>query len=219
VVAATRSCSPLHAARRGQVVGIDLASVMLDCARLTIGRERLSNADLVQADAQTFLFDQAAFDVAISRLGVISFDDPEAAFANIAAAVRQGGRIAFLTWGEPGRNEIFSVAMAALNLRGADLRSGVGPFSLADRGRFHSLLSGTGWSQITSHADEEPLLLGDSADEAIELITGFAESRFGGLTPDDQERGVWKLRDELMYHNTEHGIALGGYFWLTTAVR
>jgi hypothetical protein len=27
------------------------------------------------------------------------------------------------------------------------------------------------------------------------------------------------LRDELIHHTTEHGIALGGYFWLTTAVR
>jgi SAM-dependent methyltransferase len=207
-----------RAARQGQVVGIDLSTVMLECAQVAVDRERLDNVDLVCADAQTFAFDQGAFDVAISRLGVMSFDDPEAAFANIAGAIRPGGRLAFAAWGERGRNELFSVVTAALSIQSPDMQSGAGPFALADPERVRKLLSGAGWSQITTRPIEEPLLLGQSPDEAIALIAGFAESRFGGLTPDNREQGLRTLRDELLHHTSGDGIALGGYFWLTTAV-
>ncbi|MQA13973.1 MAG: hypothetical protein GEV09_07300 [Pseudonocardiaceae bacterium] len=41
----------------------------------------------------------------MSRFGVIFFDDPTAAFANIARALRPGGRLAFLCWQDVARNE------------------------------------------------------------------------------------------------------------------
>ena len=40
----------------------------------------------------------APFDVAVSQFGVMFFDDPVAAFANIRAHLRPGGRLAFACW-------------------------------------------------------------------------------------------------------------------------
>jgi SAM-dependent methyltransferase len=59
---------------------------------------------LVQADAQVYLFDPQAFDVAISRTGAMFFGDPVAAFANVARALRPGGRLALLVWQPKPRN-------------------------------------------------------------------------------------------------------------------
>ena len=39
-----------------------------------------------------------AFDVAISQFGVMFFDEPETAFANIRRQLVSGGRLAFACW-------------------------------------------------------------------------------------------------------------------------
>src|SRR5262249_30867109 len=81
----------LAAARRvrpqGAAVGVDLSAPMLAVARDRARAEAAPNANFEQADAQTFAFDAAAFDVAISRFGTMFFADPTAAFLNIARAL------------------------------------------------------------------------------------------------------------------------------------
>ena len=62
------------------------------------------NVTFVLADAQTDSFPGAPFDAAISQFGVMFFDDPVAAFANIRAQLRPGGRLAFACW-QPLRRE------------------------------------------------------------------------------------------------------------------
>src|SRR5215208_2345574 len=47
----------------------------------------------------------AEFDLALSRFGVMFFEDPVAAFANIASAIRTGGRFVFLCWQDLARND------------------------------------------------------------------------------------------------------------------
>src|SRR5437773_4952744 len=98
-----------RAAWRGHALGVDLSAVMLAEARRLAASEGIGNAGFEQADAQTHPFPAAGFDVALSRFGVMFFDDPPAAFANIAAALRRGGRLAFVCWQEPGRIEYLTV--------------------------------------------------------------------------------------------------------------
>ena len=49
----------------------------------------------------------------ISSFGVMFFDDPAAAFANIMAALRRRGRLAFLCWQDDMRNEVFAIPLRA----------------------------------------------------------------------------------------------------------
>ena len=94
----------------------------------------------MQGDAQVYPFDDAAFDVAISRFGVMFFADPVAAFTNIGRALKPGGRIAWIVWRSLAENELFSEVRRAIAV-GRDLPtppSGVpSPFGLADR-RLHA---------------------------------------------------------------------------------
>src|SRR6266545_366761 len=123
-------------ARSGRALGVDLSAVMLAEARRLAGREGVRNARFEQADAQVHAFPAAGFDVAISGFGVMFFADPHAAFANIAAALRPGGRLAFLCWQEMTANEWLTVPFAAVaahvTLPELPAADEPGPCSLAD---------------------------------------------------------------------------------------
>jgi SAM-dependent methyltransferase len=66
-------------------------------------------------------FGAGVFDVVLSSFGVMFFDDPAAAFANLRKALQPGGRLAFLCWRTRDENPVFTTgfaeASAVLGLR------------------------------------------------------------------------------------------------------
>jgi ubiquinone/menaquinone biosynthesis C-methylase UbiE len=82
----------------GQVTAVDIAKPMLDAARQRIAGRGLGNVTLLLADAQVYEFPEAAFDLVTSRLGVMFFADPAAAFGNLIEALRPGGRLCMAVW-------------------------------------------------------------------------------------------------------------------------
>ena len=121
----------------GGVTGLDLSAPMLAVARQRAEEQGMDVAFL-QGDAQTAPFDEQ-FDVVVSRFGVMFFDDPVAAFANLAKGTRPGGRLCFVCWQEMLANEWIAVpAMAVVAHVGIPElpEPGVpGPFALADAAR------------------------------------------------------------------------------------
>ena len=67
-------------------LGVDLSASMIERARELAWAERVHNVAFEQGDAQVHRFPEDGFDLAISRFGTMFFDDPVAAFANIAVA-------------------------------------------------------------------------------------------------------------------------------------
>src|SRR6516165_5201596 len=94
--ATTRAAAELVAP--GSVLGVDLSAAMLARARTDARSARLDNVVFEQADAQVHSFEASGFDVTISRFGLMFFDDPVAAFANLHTATRAGGRLVFVCW-------------------------------------------------------------------------------------------------------------------------
>ena len=95
-------------ARDGRAAGVDLSGPML--ARARASSADVPNVTFEQGDAQVHAFPAGAYDVAVSRFGVMFFADPVAAFANIGSALRPGGpagpaeppsRSAGATWARP----------------------------------------------------------------------------------------------------------------------
>ena len=68
----------------------------------------VANAGFVRGDAQVCPLRRDSCDVMISSFGVMFFDDPATAFANMAAALRRRGRLAFLCWQHDMHNEVFA---------------------------------------------------------------------------------------------------------------
>lgn len=97
----------------GRVLGVDVSAALLERAearRRALGLDQLA---FEQADAQTRDFSADGFDAAISRFGVMFFEDPVAAFANIARGLRPGGGIAFAAWAGIADNPWFRLSRDA----------------------------------------------------------------------------------------------------------
>ena len=82
----------------GRVVAVDISEPMLGAARQKVAEGGLRNVTLHSGDAQVFAFEPAAFDLATSRMGVMFFADPVAAFRNIHGALKPGGRLVFVEY-------------------------------------------------------------------------------------------------------------------------
>src|ERR687896_40234 len=108
----TREAARLASA--GSVTGVDLSTRMLDQARRRAAAEGLANVSFVQADVQIADLGEARYDRVISRNGVMFFGDPVAAFANLARALKPGGRMVLLVWQPMSENPWFTAFREAV---------------------------------------------------------------------------------------------------------
>lgn len=112
--------STLAAARstaNGEVVGVDISEPLLDRARRRSVDADIGNVSFLLADAQTHRFPERAFDVLVSRIGMSFFSDTVAALRNLAASMRAGGRMAFVSWGGIEENPWFEIPRVAAESR------------------------------------------------------------------------------------------------------
>jgi len=130
-------------------VGVDISEQMIALARR---RARDAPVEFVVADAGSHRFDPGAFDVIASRFGVMFFEQPERAFANLRAATRGGGTLRAVVWRRPEETPFMTAAeQAADGLLTLPPRSTQGPgqFAFADRGRVLDVLAAAGWSDAS----------------------------------------------------------------------
>ncbi|MGM3277337.1 methyltransferase domain-containing protein [Ralstonia sp. 24A2] len=135
----------------GSCLGIDISAPMLQTARERAQREA-TPARFVCADAQTYAFEPAAFDMIVSRLGVMFFDDPVAAFTNLRRAARDSAALWFIAWRGPADNPFMTTAERAAVPLLPNLpprKPGApGQFAFADRSRVTCTLAASGWTDI-----------------------------------------------------------------------
>jgi SAM-dependent methyltransferase len=209
-------------ATAGSALGVDLSSSMLELARRRAAREQVANATFLQADAQVHPFADEAFDVAVSRHGVMFFGDPVAAFTNVARALRPGGRLVLLTWQPFEHNEwlgAFFTPLAAgreVPVPPADAPS---PFALSDPDRVRSLLSAAGFSDVYLEGLTEPMYFGPDPDDALRFVSGQHAGMVRDLDPDTKARAFDDLRTSLADHRTERGVHYESAAWLIKARR
>lgn len=136
---------------KGRCVGVDVSSPMIAVAQARAESEG-APASFVCADAQRHAFGPASFDAIISRFGVMFFDDPVLAFANLRRAASDDARLHVLTWRSAAENPFMTTAerAAAPLLPNLPPRQpgAPGQFSLADRDRMASILEESGWAGI-----------------------------------------------------------------------
>jgi len=150
----------------GRCVGVDISGPLVAVARARAAAEGMGNAVFVEADAQTHGFEAGGFDAVMSRFGVMFFDDPVAAFANLRGAARRDGRLAFVAWRSPAENAFMTVAPRAAapflsNLRAPD-PDAAGQFGFADRDRVQRILEGSGWGDVEIRAVDVPAAMSES---------------------------------------------------------
>jgi SAM-dependent methyltransferase len=134
-----------------EVTGLDVSSSLLDLAKARAEKSGMSGVNFFLGDASR-LFIDPPFDLIMSRFGVMFFDDPAKAFANLARMVKVGGRIVFVCWRAPSQNQWVTLPMSALDglveASGAKQADGPGPFAFADPTKVSAILTGAGFGNI-----------------------------------------------------------------------
>jgi SAM-dependent methyltransferase len=184
----------LRRAPAGSVAqGLDLSPALIEVARRRHGAHNASVAFEV-ADMGTMAPPEPAYERLISRLGVMFFNEPPAAFANLRRWLVPGGRIAFAVWG-PVEDNAWMTATRAAVAEAIELApidpSAPGPFRYGDVVSLVSLLRRAGfvdvtvtdWRQALPIGDRLPAL--DAAQFALASFSSFAEllSNAGGDAP------------------------------------
>lgn len=213
------------AARRaaaGSMLGIDCSAAMVKQGQARMRTEGLTNIQFVKGDAEVYAFETRSFDVAISRFGAMYFAHPTAAFANIGAALKPGGRLALLAWQAQERNE-WMTAIAGALAQGRPLAprgaSSPGAFGLADEQHTRSILTAAGFADIELVEVSEPVSFGPDVDNAFAMIStqGLARDLLDGADTATAKRSLSELRELLTVHDTPEGVLFGSTCWIITA--
>ena len=206
----------------GHVLGVDVSAPMLERARRRTAP--LANVSLLRADAAGHAFDGRA-QLVHSRFGVMFFEDPPAAFANLRRALAPGGRLAFICWRGLDENRWMSVPAEAVRRALPSLPpavlGGPGPLSLADPDLLRTLLEGAGFREVVLQPFDHSMPLGNgqgleaAATEAMTL--GPAARLLANVEEPDRARALSAIREALAPHVRGSDVALAGATWLASA--
>lgn len=210
-------------------LGADISKPLLEVAVDRARSAAIDNAEFVVADAQTYTFTEGAFDVIISQFGVMFFDDPVSAFANLRHALAPGGRVAFVCWQGLEANEWVSVVgrEVAKHVALPDLggqAGGPGMFSLKDSDEMAAMLDAAGFTQAEFEPISPTILLGGGGtlDESTEflLAAGIVRGLLSQAEPDARAAAIEMVRADLAErYEPGVGVRLGTGAWLVSARR
>ncbi len=209
----------------GRVLGVDISEPILAHARARAMSIAEKNVTFECGDAQLHGFDAAAFDLVFSRFGVMFFDDPRAAFNNLRAALRPGGRAAFICWRPAKDNEWVSKSLEIVSRHVALLDppgpEDPGPMSFGDPERVTRILTASGFSNIEINSFDTPFTIGRNLDEAVAFLTqmGPASGAIAQSGANDMVKStiVTDLCEALAPYDIGSGVAMDAATWVVTA--
>jgi SAM-dependent methyltransferase len=209
------------AARGAIATGVDVSKPMLARARERANANRLS-ATFTLGDAAETRFD-AQYDLLFSRFGVMFFGNPTAAFTNLHAALRSTGKLCFVCWQPPQRNPWisvpFAVAQPMLPPQPVLEPRAPGPFAFAEPDYVGDILTGAGFKAVTVDPLMTSLILGNSVDSALEMVSevGPLSRSLASMDLGARSRIVAAVREALQANLTDAGVALGAACWIVRA--
>ncbi len=209
----------------GDVLGVDISQPLL-----AIAHERADALDspalFLEADA-AMLAGDASRDLLVSRFGVMFFDQPEAAFANLRSHAKPGARLHFACWRTPADNDWATAAQMALapmlpEASPADPLA-PGPFAFADPARLLALLEGAGWQEPAVERLDFAMTIGrgkSALDDAVDfsLRVGPAARAVREAGPALAGKASEALRAAYASRLQGEELSLPGSVWLVSAL-
>jgi SAM-dependent methyltransferase len=204
---------------KGHVLGVDISEPLIGAARA----RGLGNATFEVADATTYAFEPASFDLVFSRFGVMFFADPVAAFGNVRRALKPSGRLVFLCWRTPAENPWAAVPMrAAQPFLPPMARPGPedpGQYSFGDRNRVERILTAAGFNGLSIDPVDLMMNQGKDIPDVLDRIGDFGPlaRAFKDIAPEQIEKAKAAIAEALKPHATADGVRLAGACWLVRA--
>lgn len=212
----------------GRILAVDVSRPMLERARSRARNGEQAAIEWQEADAAAAPFAAAAYDLLISRFGVMFFGEPVGAFRNLRRALRPGGRLAMVCWRPMPDNAWVAVPRAAMlqvvPAPAAMPPDAPGPFAFADAARVGAILAQAGFTEIASAAVDAPLEISAAgADDALEAAVQFvvqagpASALLRDVDAATRERAVDAVRDALRDRAGGGRPSLDAACWIYTA--
>ncbi len=211
---------------KGRVHGVDISAPMLARARERAAAAGFAHATFELADAQTHALPASSFDALFSRFGVMFFEAPAVAFANLARAIRPGGRLVFACWQPIAANPWVSVPLAAIasvvSLPAPPPPGAPGPFAFADPALVRGILEAAGFTGLAFRDEQVPMTFG-AIDEAAAFLTEMGPAsravRDAGGGEPLRAKAQSAIRAAIARH--EHGgrVELPSAIWVVSAAR
>lgn len=211
---------------RGSVLGVDISGPLL--ARATARAAELGQAQVrfEHADAQTHDLGSERFDLVYSRFGVMFFADPVAAFANLARATKERGRLLFACWRAPLENPWFTEPYAAMAQHveppPPPPPRGPGPFAFAEEIHVRSILERAGWRDVRCEAADTSLWMGDTVDDALRFAGGVGPTAtpLAGAEPAARSAALAQMREVFARFADDAGVVrMRAALWYVGAQR
>ena len=207
---------------QGCVVGVDLSGPMLAVAERR-ARETGSHARFIEADATDYPFKPKSFDLATSQFGVMFFADPVASLANVFAALKEGGRIAFVCWRASTENPWSAVPESAAKPLLPPMEplppDAPGRYAFANPDRVKSILLRAGFHAPEIQKFDAQIHLGMTPEAAASSsIDGGPLARTLAEVDEDTRKSVREaVTARLAREMGPGGISLTAACWLVTA--
>lgn len=209
----------------GHVLGADISRQSIARAGERITTARLRQAEAICADVASHPFEPDSFDLVFSRLGVMFFPDPTAAFANVHRAMQPTGRLAMAVFRPAGENPWPNAPLAAVRHLLPPIPppkpDEPGMFSWGDPVRVRQILTGAGFREVSlTPVDLEYRIAGSGgAAEAADfaLLFGPLTRILPGLPPERHDAVRSTLEEFFQGRATSEGVALPAGFWVVRA--
>ena len=157
------------------------------------------------------------------------FDDRPRAFANLRAALVEGGRFAFICWRRRSDVEWMQKPLdwiAPILPTPEETLGDIGPFGLADENATIALLTEAGFTDVAADKIDCPLVMGEGAseagaiDDAMLMLgdTGPAAALIRDAEPGDREAALGLLRQGLAAHVEDGRVLLEGACWIYSGI-
>ena len=206
------------------VTGVDVSPQLV-----AVAQERgahLANLSFELADAaQWRCAQQPGPDLLVSRHGVMFFDDPPSAFANLAKQATTPASLLFSCFRAPSENPFFTEVLRLLPVAPPPADPDApGPFAFADQDRVIPILRVGGWENIAFEQVDFPMIVGagdDPVDEAVSYFAriGPAARAAAEMDAGARERFFGRIRD-LASRNCRDGmVTLPAAAWIVSATK
>jgi SAM-dependent methyltransferase len=206
----------------GAVTGVDISRPMLGVARQRPVPPTSARPVFREADVQTADLGTAEFDAAFSRFGVMFFADPAVAFANVARALKPGGRLCFVCWAPFADNLWMRVPLEAA----APLLPPItpmdptapGPYAFADPDRVRRILTEAGFAAIDIDRFETPIG-GADLDQSLALTFQVGPlAKALRENPGHADQVAEAVKSAMMAYVTPAGVLMPSAVWIVRAV-
>lgn len=208
-------------AKKGKVIGTDIADKMLEIAKENADRKQIKNYETKTCDVCELPFGDNSFDKISCRMGFMFFPDMKMASDEMYRVLKTGGKMATSVWAPPEYNTWITTVMSIIK-NNMDLPTpppgAPGMLRCAAPGFIKSLLEKSGFKNVN-----EKLITGkiayDNFDHFWEMMNEVAAPVVGALSKADDgmkqkiKNEVKQLSDQ---YKTDKGLELDYGSWVVS---